>query len=1093
MLLTALAACSDDLRIPGNSGIYPDGELEISFSIPSPSVVATRADEDPESLVRDLSVLVFSGDDESSSLIQSIDGLAPESLGDDRYKVSFKLDDDVRKENSPVFYFIANPPGEFSAEKGNTLADIKNGTLTSVSHDGTLVMSGKSSLENLFDSDVPLVRNAAKVTVSAANDSGNTTGAYDPEEPVYPFAIFGDASQSGTFAGTLDACASPEEISGYPASIDEYAPSFIHPTLNADLPHRGKCFIVAKIPFNDVDFYYRLDFKISESIDGEETERYLDVKPNHWYQVMILNVNGAGYPSPEEAAVHPSPLIDYTIHDHSPEIYNMISDGIRELGVTHQVTYTNGANADNEWSGEWIYIKCFSIYDDEMPDAGFIKGCVSSDCDWLTLGEPEIVTDTEITGSDNEEDPDSRGMIFRCPLRFDSTEQTGSLYTTVKVSWKGLTREIPVIWERLFNGNDLCEVTLKMIDGSNNVKYTVNDYWGFLESEGTPSDNDKYPALWGILPENNNGKERNRGFHFPVMYGETGLTEEARWSYSYDINMTALKDYDFDWNITVKGDPAVTNVEISGYTFGQTCRHTAGSDLKFTLTRPGNACSGKDGSDGSSENDYTYGTGSLVLSLIPVGNTRENQSRLAQEYIFGLYHTGFFHKDEQRHRVDTPDPDSFYYYEVVPIMGAYRMRYWLDRNLGAKSAEMYIEATGGMTYHGNPDAAGGYYTVAKYKGDYSDPALYSDVAPPGYRVPMQKVWDALKNSKSFVTDISGSYFSAYYDTGNPSIGKVFFPKAMMMNDGNKLGESRAGYYWTQTAASGTEKEEIGKWLKMLMISGTSASYINGDVTTYGGSVRCINDINDATELQRTSFNVSGATHIFLYSEQNGVKVPTTTWPGHAIGDYNTMTDKWFNFAFESAEFAPQDLYVIFNFIDADGIIHTICKETAAESVKTNEINPANATGWKVIGDTSQELFDSDISGFKDGNPTALGYWWKCSLDPVGVYCAVKDYGPEMTDSHNYRIYWDKNLGFPYIRVNNIDCGNTGEYNGFYYLDLDVSEAISFHLYNGSDKYQANGQIDWKVNSNDFININGVNYYTVIRYDLSYGGIPGSWE
>ena len=53
------------------------------------------------------------------------------------------------------------------------------------------------------------------------------------------------------------------------------------------------------------------------------------------------------------------------------------------------------------------------------------------------------------------------------------------------------------------------------------------------------------------------------------------------------------------------------------------------------------------------------------------------------------------------------DSQNYYYYEVVPIMGATRMRYWLDRNLGAKSAELYIESSDGSAYYGNKEAVVG--------------------------------------------------------------------------------------------------------------------------------------------------------------------------------------------------------------------------------------------------------------------------------------------------------------------------------------------------------------------------------------------------
>jgi len=84
------------------------------------------------------------------------------------------------------------------------------------------------------------------------------------------------------------------------------------------------------------------------------------------------------------------------------------------------------------------------------------------------------------------------------------------------------------------------------------------------------------------------------------------------------------------------------------------------------------------------------------------------------------------------------------------------------------------------------------------------------------------------------------------------------------------------------------------------------------------SVRCINDIDDSGDLHRTSFNVSGATHVYLYTEnKDGTRVAVTNWPGKYIGDYNTMKNGWFNFSYESDNIQAEDFYVIFNYLDKD--------------------------------------------------------------------------------------------------------------------------------------------------------------------------------
>lgn len=1009
LILLLLASCNDEFGLPNERGIQSDGTVELTFSVPAAAVVNTRAEADPEYQVNDISILVFNGRDSETAPAQIIEKLSEGnliSLNNNRYKVSFKLNADIRSSQDLQFYFIANIPENVTFQDNATLSTILKQESNSIGESGKFVMSGYCSLSDLTTKDIPLYRNGAKVTVTnATNSQGATT---EPGSESYLFSLFGNATSSPVIGGFLSAegsdegCGAPSVVSDFPNDITDNGIRYYHPTLNTG-SNEGKAFIIVKAEYETKSYFYRLDFKKIEKVtnegETEEKEAYLDLLPNHWYQVMIESIDGPGYASPEEASKHPISLITYDIHDHAPVIFNMISDGIRELGVTHEVTYNNGIIGDENWSEKYIDIKCFSKYGSEMTSLPEGLTIISED-EWLEISDPEEITDGDLIGTGSESDPNHTGKVFRYKLRFKKTAELGTLNSDITVAWKGLTRKIPVTWERSFSGSDLCNVTLRIYNENNDLQEEITDYWGFLASKEEGS-NYSEAGLWGISPSKNNGKIRNQGLHFPVMYGDPGETNEARWRYEYVVNMTALKDYDFDWKVKIEGDPTILDhVKINGSsTLSGT--HQMNDNLIFTITRPGNAYTNSGSVDGET-NDYTYGTGKFILNVTTKPKADEPGSRLSNEYSFDLYHTGFFHKDPQTERADTKDPDNYYYYEVVPIQGAVRMRYWLDRNLGAKSSGMYIEATGGTAYYGDSDAAGGYYKVANYKTNsstntYVDPEIITTVAPPGYRVPQQKVWDAMRNSDRFHTEINGNHFESYYETNDPKIGKVYFPKAMMMENSSKLGESRAGYYWTRTASTGTEKEEIGKWLKMLVLSGSSTSYINGNVTDYKASVRCINNIPDDNKLKRTSFNVNGATHVYLYKlDTDGkTKIPTTSWPGHVIGNYSTMKDGWFNFVFESTDFDPDELYVIFNFVDEKGIIHTMSPETVSnkknptDKKNPTEITPTEAEGWKVKDFTSTEIQDSsepELSG-----STNMGYWWVCKhQDPQSVYCYSQD-------------------------------------------------------------------------------------------------------
>ena len=352
---------------------------------------------------------------------------------------------------------------------------------------------------------------------------------------------------------------------------------------------------------------------------------------------------------------------------------------------------------------------------------------------------------------------------------------------------------------------------------------------------------------------------------------------------------------------------------------------------------------------------------------------------MPSSYEFALYHTGFFHYDTGKgseYLNGSKDPtqityyvgshdDGYYYYEVLPVAGTAgstaTTRYILDRNLGAKAAGMYIETADGTSYvnsgvwpfNRGKDSAGGYYKVA-YKGDnFAGPQMYDGVCPPGYRVPQQRMWDAIRNSGKFTTaqaQASASYFRAEYKTtldvernGVTEKETIYFPKSRYMENGSMTGDANAGYYWSQTEAAGTEKYEIGRWLKSLQITGEVTSYINGNVETYGMSVRPINDITDNANYNVISFNVKGATHVFLYSGDTKDRNYTTSWPGHAIGNSDTADKQFFNFVYESTIYSAANLKVIFNYVDASGKITTI-SQNGIDGLHNDD---TWAQGWAV--------------------------------------------------------------------------------------------------------------------------------------------------
>ncbi|MBD5246503.1 MAG: starch-binding protein [Barnesiella sp.] len=971
-----LASCSDDLDFVPVSSIGADGVVELTINVPEMTSSLSRA-VDPEYQVNDVAVLIYPShagnvSPEQYEFVYLDNSLNTgknklEQINDTELRLSFQLKQSLRDVSDLEFCIIANKPDDCDLSDF-TINRLATETVTSVGVSGDLTMVGFVTRQAVLNNTkCYLGRNAAKVTVSDKVPTGENV-------QFYPYALFGAASNSivaafcynNNTSFTADAVA-PES---FPDNVTETYPVYFHRTKN-NTPENsigGDIFVIVKAQYEGTDYFYRLDFCNKDTAeDGSATYDYLEILSNHWYQFVITEVNAAGYSSPAEAALHPANGIRYEIHDHCPQSYNMISDGVRELGVSHTIEYTGAANEDGQWSDEKIYIKLFSKDASELPTAAALMSMITvEDPSWLEISNPVEETDADITGGNGPaDDPNDVGKVYSVRLHFNQSAQIGTLENKVTVKWCGLEREVPVVWSRKFTGAELTSCKLTMNYGENHD--IIDDYWSFLASTDDPATVSGINNLWGIQTQANNGKVRNEGFHFPVMYGQNGEYAD----YSYEL--TFDKDPRFqnvDATVTLTGDAAVTNVQYSV---------ESTDPLKITLTRPARV--------GAS--DYDYATGKLNIRV------KFNETGEQVTYSFDLYHTGFFHKDSQSHRLDMQDSGNYYYYEVVPVMVNGRNRYILDRNLGAMSAQDYIRDANGQTVQGNEAAAGGYYTVAKQlENQYKDPEMFDDtpdrVSPPGYRVPKKDFWDALRLSSSFHTESDGRVFPAYYVTSNPKIGNVYFPKAMLFSGGAINGESRSGFYWTGTAATGTEKDEIGRWLSMFTIAGSSTSFTNGCVyvesnpsLAYGASVRCINMVDDEQAVMRTYFNVTGATHVYLYTIEDGVPVGTTTWPGHAIGNYATMTDgRWFGFSYESSQFSPEQLYVIFNFVDQKGVIYTYSQDASGNTIMTTDKSPTACVGWKVIGDTNTAIvpesdYDTGEVVLNPATQTALSNWWRC--------------------------------------------------------------------------------------------------------------------
>ena len=916
-----LAACSDDEKYTVEP-MGDDDTITFSISIPEPEKVVSRAekpDEADERAINDLSVLIYKAD---GALLQSELNIKAKNfisgpIGDNSTtKITVKLNDAAKAHRDNVtVYIIANAGAILDDTNTATVTDLRAVTTSAtLPASGGFVMSGivtgKLTSASLLTNSVTLYRTAAKFTIASAvgaSGSSPATGAssFTPESA----ALYNGATTGYVIAGA------EKNLYAQPTTGSKKFNKLLLYTYPCESSKSSNTCLVVGGKYNGIDAFYRIDL-----VANDETKKRLDINPNHWYEVEIKSVNSQGYPTADEAARHPSD-IEVEIKDHAPTVLDMAFDGIRELGVTDSIIKKEGTNTYP------LTVKYYSDIAEEMNTVPTIK----SDVNWITISA---------TGTPQPDD--NGGKVVNYDVEFTTNDTDlglGTLEGAITVTWQGLERKTAVEWVRPFDGTEICSTTTLTItptDGTGNK--VITDYWTFLSGKGESKSETSSsigetatPQLFGAQPDDMGGKVRNAGFHFPVMYGKKDVTDtQARWSYTYYV---------------------VTKLETSKYTITPSLSDNYNGYIKFnreadkdgyyafTLTRDGNAV-GNDGSDGSEENDYNYYIGSLILSIEPI--SQREAPKIAPKYVFDLYHTGFFHYDTGNHRKDSHET-GYYYYEVLPVDGATgtRTRYILDRNLGAKAAGMYIQTADGSNHISSSEwpfgpgekSAGGYYEVAK-KGDYTEPQMYDDVCPPGYRVPQQRMWDAIRNSSKFTTaqaQASASYFRAEYKTtldvernGVTEKETIYFPKSRYMENGSMTGDANAGYYWSRTEAAGTEKDEIGRWLKSLQITGEVTSYINGNVQTFGMSVRPINDVTDNANYNVISFNVWGATHVFLYTGDTKDKNYTTSWPGHAIGNSDTADKQFFNFVYESTIYSAANLKVIFNYVK-DGKITTISK------------------------------------------------------------------------------------------------------------------------------------------------------------------------
>lgn len=896
-LLLSVASCTDEEI---GSRLPQDGELvEMTFILnvaQTEDVALTRA-VTSENAVTELTLLVFPSQDDDA-VLEQIQRVSEFTETNNSYRFTIQLEASASEK---YIYIVANANDKLTGiSKGSTkLVDVRAITSNVVSGETNLVMSGvkQSTIPGigLVAEDFVLNRNTAKVTVENAEGISLRLDEFQLR----------NGSEAGQIlAGAETNADNAPQGTATIGQADPTKPLYTYPSSSASQP-----FLVVSGTDNGVTSWYRINLKNAEG-------SYFSLLPNHHYEVTITKVNGKGYDSADEAAKHDPSGIEAEIYDHQPTVYNMITDGSQELGVSDTIEIRAQADATAEFS--------IKYYPGTPTDLTVEVDNASTS--WLELdnyGTPTATTPLD--------DGKETGTLYTYRAKTKIENLSGDdRYGHILVSAGGLSRVVVVKQVEEFLNDQFGTISLTVKEYTRDDDWdvtsttqlgTYDNYWNFIHGKET----DLTKKLYGITPEDMGGKIRTEGFHFPMsdflqfVYTFTLPNETSNPVYSnvsWRVELAeGYEDKLLFWNGTSSPEGSGSTTPPSG---------DALNGQSFTFT---NSLLDMQKPDGSIVADaYRYGKDAFKIVL--TNNSTGGTTTLS----YDLYHTGVFDYDDGTgtHQTGGKNDQGWYYYEVIQMGN----NYWLDRNLGAKSSGYYMQDGDGNSLLGDGDwpmrnySAGGLYCVAGTPTN-NEPTIYDDICPKGFRIPYMSEFNALvadpKFRNEYVVNTGVNYWSSHYLSDK---GTVYFPKnRMYYDDSQAAGDANAGYYWTRTAALGASGEERGYWLQFMKFSGSNASagryriFQGSDPSKRrnGMSVRCVY----ASRVVETSYNiefyVKGYTHVFLYNDDgNGNRTFLNSWPGDMIAIYDSNSLAMYHtFAYSSVT-EYNNLKVVFNIVDNSG-------------------------------------------------------------------------------------------------------------------------------------------------------------------------------
>lgn len=216
--------------------------------------------------------------------------------------------------------------------------------------------------------------------------------------------------------------------------------------------------------------------------------------------------------------------------------------------------------------------------------------------------------------------------------------------------------------------------------------------------------------------------------------------------------------------------------------------------------------------------------------------TIKNQAGI--EITYPVYHTGIFHKIDETSKVyndyqlaENGDNEKkvkgWFYYGVVKVVGkkadeTTTTYYMLDRNLGASNNGYYAPDVVALAK--NKKAIGGYFCISEKKNtsDATQGNLSSTLAPKGYTIPTDAVFEELVNAGNLEvvpqsTSLGETYNCVRIKTVDSKLPYIYLPMGGFL-DGESHKNPIHVNLWTKTLLSGTQgfgtnSPEYGFWYR----------------------------------------------------------------------------------------------------------------------------------------------------------------------------------------------------------------------------------------------------------------------------------------